>query len=50
MEEGEARLNQLEEYNSHNTTRLNEAELRELLLKVSYVQQALDGTQPDLLD
>jgi UDP-glucose 4-epimerase len=50
VEEGEERLNQLEEYNSHNTTRLNEAELGQLLLKVSYVRQALNGMQPDLLD
>lgn len=50
VEEGEERLNQQEEYNSHNTTRLNEAELSELLLKVSYVRQALNGMQPDLLD
>jgi UDP-N-acetylglucosamine 4,6-dehydratase len=50
VEEGQERLNQLEEYNSHNTTRLNEAELSKLLLKVSYVRQALNGMQPDLLD
>ncbi len=50
VEEGQERLNQLEEYNSHNTTRLKEAELSELLLKVSYVRQALNGNQPETLD
>lgn len=50
VEEGEARLNQLEEYNSQNTTRLNEADLSELLLKVSYVRNALNGTQDEMLD
>ncbi|OCW57014.1 polysaccharide biosynthesis protein [Hoeflea olei] len=50
VEEGEARLNQMEEYNSHNTRRLDEAELRELLMKVSHVRHALAGTQPDLYE
>nr|CAD6596224.1 UDP-glucose 4-epimerase [Rhizobium sp. TCK] len=50
VEEGEARLNQTEEYNSHNTTRLNEAELKDLLMKVRYVRHALDGTPPEMFD
>lgn len=50
VEEGEARLNQTEEYNSHNTARLNEAELKDLLMKVRYVRHALDGTPPDMFD
>lgn len=44
-EDGDQRVNRAEEYNSHNTRRLNRAELRELLLKLDYVQKALDGKE-----
>jgi len=44
VEEGETRLNKVEEYNSHNTVQLDQAELTKLLMKVKYVQQSL--TQP----
>lgn len=41
VEEGETRLNKVEEYNSHNTVQLDQAELTKLLMKVKYVQQSL---------
>lgn len=45
FEDGDQRVNRAEEYNSHNTRRLNRAELRELLLKLDYVQKALEGKE-----
>src|SRR5690349_17708184 len=41
VEEGEQRLNRTEEYNSHNTQRLDVAAMKELLLKVDYVRNAV---------
>ena len=39
--EGEQRINELDDYTSHNTSRLNVAGIKELLLKLDYVQEAL---------
>ncbi len=39
--EGEAKVSSQEDYNSHNTTRLDEDRLIELLLKLDFVQTAL---------
>ncbi len=41
--EGETRVSQKDDYNSHNTNRLSEKELIDLLLKVDYVQKELAG-------
>jgi len=41
--EGKPETSAYEDYNSHNTRRLNEAELIELLLKVDYVKQELEN-------
>lgn len=41
--EGEANISCSEDYNSHNARRLNVAEIKDLLLKQSYVQQELAG-------
>ena len=40
--EGETRVSSQEDYNSHNTLRLNEDGLIELLLKLDFVRDALD--------
>ena len=40
--EGKAEVSSKEDYNSHNTYRLNEEELIELLLKVDYVRNELE--------
>ena len=48
VESGEERLNQTEEYNSHNTYRLNVEEMKALLLKVGYVRAMLQN--PDARD
>ena len=43
VEQGETRLNRTEDYNSHNTHRLDVKEMKELLLKVDYVRRAVRG-------
>ena len=42
VEGGNVLINKQEEYHSHNTRRLNKAEMKELLLKVDYVREELD--------
>lgn len=37
--EGEAEISQIEEYNSHNTTRLDISEMKQLLLKLEFIQE-----------
>lgn len=45
FDDGDQRVSGAEEYNSHNTRRLNRAELQKLLLKLDYVQKALEGKE-----
>lgn len=46
---GEPRMNAVEDYNSHNTTRLGVQQMKDLLLRSRYVQSALQGDagEPD---
>ena len=37
--EGEAQIAQMEEYNSHNTFRLNIEETKKLLLRLDFIQE-----------
>lgn len=39
--EGEEKISEIEDYNSHNTRRLNIAEIKELLLKLEFIKQEL---------
>ncbi len=41
LAEGEERITLLDDYTSHNTTQLNVAEVKTLLLKLDYIQQQL---------
>jgi UDP-glucose 4-epimerase len=41
--EGEEKISHIEDYNSHNTKRLTVDEIKELLLKLDYIQQELSG-------
>ena len=45
FENGDQRVTIAEEYNSHNTKRLDRNGLRDLLLKLDYVQKALKGIE-----
>jgi UDP-N-acetylglucosamine 4,6-dehydratase/5-epimerase len=41
--EGEEKIAEVEDYNSHNTRRLNVEEIKELLLKLAYIKDELEG-------
>ena len=41
--EGNKKLEQAEDYNSHNTERLNVAGIKEKLLKLDYIQEELNN-------
>jgi len=41
--EGEEKVSQVEDYNSHNTQRLHVQEIKELLLNLAYIQDELAG-------
>ncbi|MCJ8519281.1 UDP-glucose 4-epimerase [Pseudorhizobium tarimense] len=43
VEQGEKRLNRTEDYNSHNTERLDVEGMKALLMKVKYVRRAASG-------
>jgi UDP-glucose 4-epimerase len=43
VEEGERRINSEDDYNSHNTTQLDEAGMKQLLLKLDLVQRIARG-------
>jgi UDP-glucose 4-epimerase len=40
---GEEAVSEVDDYTSHNTHRLNRAELKEMILKLDYVQKSLTG-------
>ena len=50
VEQGEARITQGGEYNSHNTERLGIEEMRDLLLKLEYIQRIIRGQHATALD
>lgn len=43
MEQGEIKISASQDYNSHNTHRLNQGGMRQLLLKLPFIQAAADG-------
>jgi UDP-glucose 4-epimerase len=45
VEQGEIRISDAVEYNSHNTTRLDAQEMQSLLMKLSFIQRSLKGEQ-----
>jgi UDP-glucose 4-epimerase len=53
VDEGERRITQSthgEDYNSHNTTRLDVEGMKQLLLKLEFMRELLAGRQPELVD
>jgi UDP-glucose 4-epimerase len=45
VEEGEVKISDAAEYNSHTTTRLDVPKMKETLMKLRYVQAILRGEQ-----
>jgi len=50
VEQGEARISRSEDYNSHNTRRLNLVEMKELLMKLEFIRAFVEGRVPELVD
>jgi UDP-glucose 4-epimerase len=50
FEEGEVRISEAEDYNSHNTTRLDVAGMKELLMKLDFMRDLVAGRTPELVD
>jgi UDP-N-acetylglucosamine 4,6-dehydratase len=44
MEQGEVKISDAHDYNSHNTHRLNQEEMKQLLLKLPYMRAAAEGS------
>ena len=45
VEQGEVRISDAVEYNSHNTTRLDVQDMQNLLMKLNFIQRSLKGEQ-----
>lgn len=45
FDQGDTKIEAIDEYNSHNTVRLDRQGLKDLLLKLDYVQKALKGIE-----
>jgi UDP-glucose 4-epimerase len=50
VEEGETRISSAEDYNSHNTHRLDLAGMKALLLKLEFMKAFLEGRVPEAVD
>lgn len=50
VEQGELRISSSEDYNSHNTERLDVAGTKELLLKLDFMRRIIKGENPSLED
>jgi UDP-glucose 4-epimerase len=50
VEEGETRISQAEDYNSHNTHRLDLQEMKAMLLKLDFMRAFLDGRIPEAVE
>ncbi|MBF0414778.1 MAG: polysaccharide biosynthesis protein [Magnetococcales bacterium] len=48
VEQGETKITEAVDYNSHNTTRLDKAEMQTLLMKLRFIQAILKGEQAEL--
>jgi len=50
VEQGETRISQAEDYNSHNTHRLTLEEMKTLLMKLDYIRAFLEGRAAEAID
>jgi UDP-glucose 4-epimerase len=44
---GETRISEAQDYNSHNTDRLDRASMRDILLSLDYIKRVLRGESPE---
>jgi UDP-N-acetylglucosamine 4,6-dehydratase len=50
VEQGELRISTAEDYNSHNTRRLDVAEMKSLLMKLDFMRAFVEGRYAELVD
>ncbi|MEY4170581.1 MAG: hypothetical protein RLZ94_1654 [Actinomycetota bacterium] len=50
FEEGQVRISEAEDYNSHNTTRLDLEGMKALLMKLDFIRDLVAGRTPELVD
>lgn len=50
VEQGETRISRAEDYNSHNTRRLDVHEMKKMLLKLDFVRAFIEGRVPEAVD
>ena len=50
VEEGERKISEAVDYNSHNTTRLDKAGMQELLMKLDFIQAIVRGENAEPQD
>lgn len=50
VEQGETRISQAEDYNSHNTRRLDVQEMKDMLLKLDFVRAFIEGRVPEAVE
>lgn len=47
LDQGEVKISEAVEYNSHNTTRLDVADMQELMMKLGFIQATIHGEHAD---
>jgi UDP-glucose 4-epimerase len=47
MDKGEVKISLSEDYNSHNTSRLDIGAMKDLLLKLEFIKQIIQGKEAD---
>jgi UDP-glucose 4-epimerase len=50
VEQGEARISRAEDYNSHNTRRLDVEEMESMLLRLDFIRAFVEGRTPEAVD
>ncbi|OOV47239.1 UDP-glucose 4-epimerase [Leptospira kirschneri serovar Pomona] len=50
IDQGEKRISTLEDYNSHNTKRLNLEEMKDMLLKLQFIRNVIEGKPAEIID
>jgi len=50
VEQGEQKISEAVDYNSHNTERLDKAGMQKLLMKLDFIQSIVEGKDPQPQD
>ncbi|EMM70890.1 polysaccharide biosynthesis protein C-terminal domain protein [Leptospira weilii str. 2006001855] len=50
IDQGEKKISSLEDYNSHNTERLNLDGMKDMLLKLQFIRNIIEGRPAEITD